>query len=289
MKLAAALLLALAAHAETVDRLLEQKLIREIERIDAGLDGVLGVSIIDLTTGRAINHHADASFPTASSIKVPVMIQLFKTMRAGTLKMDQPLIVTRQDMVAESPVAQAALDRGGATTLREMLTAMIEVSDNTATNILIRIAGIPNVNATLDSLGLPSIRLRRKMIDIAAAIRNEENTASPAEMAKLMAMLYHGKVIGADESRQMLEILALVKNEMRAAVPPATRVASKPGLLDGVRCESGVVFVEKRPFAISVMTAYLGDERNVVGEVTAAAHEYFAKLARANRYGRYVQ
>ena len=273
----------------TVETLLERKTLERIEKAGAALDGVLGVAAIDLSSGRVLSHHGDVLFPQASSIKVPVMIQVFRAAREGKLRLDDEVPVSTATVVEDSAAFERAAKTRGKMTARELVTVMIQHSDNSATNRLIDLVTMEAVNRTLDELDLVKTRLRRKMIDLAAAKRNEENVSTPLEMARLAGLLYQGKVIDAEASREMLEIMTLVKGAIRKAVPDTIRVAAKTGSLDGVRCETGVVFLDGRPFALSIASTYLAGDRNPVGEIARILLEYYDKLSRANRYGRFVR
>jgi beta-lactamase class A len=277
----------LAAAQPNVPELLEQKTLSRIRALDDAQEGALGVAAIDLTTGRTLAYHADAVFPTASTIKTPVMMELFRQVEAGLLRFDQRVPLAQKDLVDGSLRLQPLLARGPASaTVRELLEDMIEVSDNTAANKLIDMLGMARVNALLDEMGFPKTRLRRRMMDTAAAARDEENVSTPLEEARLAELLYRGKAVDEAASAQMLQIMKRVEAGMRRAVPAAVEVAAKPGDLPGARCEMGVVFLPKRPFALAVMSAYIRDERDPVPEVTALVYTYFDKLAHANSYGR---
>src|SRR5258706_7381822 len=135
---------------------------------------------------------------------------------------------------------------------------MIPLSDNSATNIIIDRIGIENVNALLDSLGLTHTRLRRKMMDVRAAAEGSESIATPREMVQLLEDLYRGKVLNKQMTDDFFSLLSVHKESyIPRELPEDLRVANKPGELEGVRNDSGIVFTGKRPFAISVMTTYL--------------------------------
>ena len=146
--------------------------------------------------------------------------------------------------------------------------------------------GRERVNRTMDDLGFPKTRLMRVMMDSAAAARDEENVSTPMEMARLMESIWSNKAADAESCREIIEILKLPGQEMKSAVPDGVEVAAKSGVLDGVRCETGIVFLERRPFALAVMTAYLDRGRNPVAEVTGMVYRHFEKVANANRFGR---
>jgi beta-lactamase class A len=276
----------LAIAETTAADLLEKKTIERIAKLDASLEGVLGVAAIDLTTGRTIAYHADAVFPTASTIKVPIMIQLFRAVRLGEVKFYDFIPVTVQELVEESPIVEKAAKGAGKITVRELLEGMIQVSDNTATNKLIELLGMAKVNRAMDEFGFLQTRLRRRMIDLAAAARNEENVSTPLEMARIMETIYRGKAVDESASREMLEVMTVTKADIRKVIPASIRVASKPGSLDGVKCEVAVVFLDKRPFVVSVYSTYMKGDSNPVEEVAAILFDYFERLAKANRYGR---
>ena len=268
-----------------VRELLEKKTLARIEHLDQNLDGALGFAAIDLTTGRTLSYNATAVFPTASSIKLPIMIELFRQARAGGLRLDQQVPLTPADLVDGSLRLAVMLRRGAATaTVRELLEAMIEVSDNSATNKLIDLVGMDRVNRNLDALGFPETRLRRKMMDWVDT-EHRENISTPLEMARLMEAVYRGKAGHEADCAEMLKIMKRVEAAMRAAVPARVEVAAKPGEIPGVHCETGIVFIPKRPFALAVMSAFIDDAKNPVAEVTSIVYSLFDQLGRSNRYG----
>jgi beta-lactamase class A len=286
---AALLLLCLAGMAQNrpaAAELFQAKLVSQLRSIEERSSGVLGYAVIDLDTGRTLTRNADTVFPQASSIKIPIMMQVFEQAKEGRLKLSDPVTLTAKDTVEGSGHLRLLLrSRPLTITVEELVAAMIETSDNTATNRLIAIVGMERVNAMLDRLGFRQTRLRRIMLDAEAAARNNENVSTPMEMAKLAELLYRGKAVDADASRRMLEIMKLVSADFRAAIPPGVAVASKPGEVTGVRCETGVVYVKGRPFVLSVASAFLDEPENPVREVARLVYEHFAKLARSNKFG----
>ncbi len=286
MRLLFFLLLGTVAWCQTeVSHLLEHKTMERLRAYDAGFDGVLGVAAIDLSTGRVLAYQADAVFPQASSIKIPIMLQVFRDARAGRLSLSDTVELTRQDIVGGSGQLQKKLESGPLRlTVREQLEAMIVSSDNVATNKLIAQAGMDRVNRTLDELHLVSTRLRRIMMDQNAARAGLENISTPMEMARLVEMIHRETAAAPEDCREMLAVMKRVKAGMRKAVPPEVEVASKPGGVSGVSCETGLVLLPGRPFVLSVMSTYLG-EKSPVEDVARLIYAHFERLARANRYG----
>jgi beta-lactamase class A len=177
-------------------------------------------------------------------------------------------------------------------TLRDLATIMVAVSDNSATNVLIDRVGMDNVNAMLDSLGLSHTRLRRKMMDLEAAKHGRENISTPREMMSLLEAIYRGKVLNQESTADFFKVLSTNKASwIPRDLPADVRVANKPGALEAVRNDSGIVFVEGRPYVICVMTSFLRNERDgeeAISKISLAAWRMFDRLSRATEYGRVV-
>ncbi len=274
----------------TVTELLEKRTLEALAGVERSLEGVLGVAALDLDTGWMFGHNLDTVFPQASSIKIPVMVEVFRAARAGRIRLEERVRLGPEDVVGGSGKLRQELKRGPLEiTVRELIERMIRDSDNVATNRLISLVGMEEVNHTLDGLGLFATRLRRRMMDSVAATRDEENVSTPREMARLAEMLYHGRVVDEEACRRMLTVLKTVEAGIRKAVPREVPVASKPGSVPGVRCETGIVFLPGRPFVLSVMGTFLGDKDDPIEPVTRIVYAHFERLARSNRYGHRVR
>ncbi len=175
-------------------------------------------------------------------------------------------------------------------TNRDLAQFMVAVSDNAAANILIDRVGKDNVNATLRALGLSKTMLRRKMVDIAAARRGDENVATPQEMVRLLEAIYKNKVLNKEGTAALMKQLSTLKQSyIPRLLPENVQVANKPGELEAVRTDSGIVFAANRPFAICVMSAYDRDERaaeRAISEVALEAYRYFEMRGKTSDYGR---
>lgn len=272
--------------------LLWQKLESTVNDVDRNLDGVLGVAILDLSSGKKLLVHADDVFPQASSIKIAVLAELYRQAQDGKLKLTDLYTVQASDLVADSDIMNGLTPGVTRITLRDLATMMVAVSDNSATNVLIDRVGMENVNALMDSLGLAHTRLRRKMMDLKAAGEGRENISTPAEMMTLLDDLYRGKVLNQQMTTDFFKMLSTHKDSwIPRLLPDDLKIANKPGALEGVRNDSGVVFVEKRPYILCVMTTYLRRERDgedAISNISLAAWRMFDRLARASEYGRVV-
>jgi beta-lactamase class A len=276
-----------AAAQDDNHALLRDKLAAANGQIASAHDGVMGVAIKDLTSGEEILINSDLIFPTGSSIKIPVLIELHKQVAEGKYKLTDQRWVERRDIVAGSGVLQHFSDHASNLSLRDLAVLMIVLSDNTATNMLIDQVGMTSVNRTLDELGLKPIRLQRKMIDVAASARGDENLATPRAAMQLMEKLWRGEVVSRKLSDDVLTILRLRKNSpIPKLLPQTIEIANKPGGIEGVACDWGLVFVPNRPYAIAVMTSYNGgDADEAIAKISRLAYDYFARLARSTKYG----
>jgi len=273
-------------------QILWQKLGAEIGGIDQHLDGVMGVAIEDLTSGDHYFLHEDEVFAQASSIKITVLANLYLQAQQGNLKLTDSYTVQSSDLVPDSDIMGGLTPGVTRLTLRDLATMMVAVSDNSATNVLIDRVGMPNVNAMLDSLGLRHTRLRRKMMDLQAAKEGRENISSPHEMMTLLDAIYRGKVLNKESTADFFSMLSTNRDSwIPRDLPAGLKIANKPGSLEAVRNDSGIVFVEGRPYVICVMTSFLRNEREgeeAISKISLAAWRMFDRLSRASEYGRVV-
>ncbi len=289
MRTIAAFLLALPLLGQDPAALLEAKLMERIRQIDQRFDGVMGVAILDLSTGKTLALNGDLVTTQASLIKVPILAAAFQKIESGALALDQKVEMTEKDKAGGSGTLDARLGpQPVSVTVEELLTLMIRDSDNTATNKVIALTGMDSVNQLMAQLGLRATRLRRIMMDSAAAKRNEENTSTPLEMVRLFEFIYRERLISRNASRRMIEMLKLVQADFRAALPRGVVSASKPGAVPGVRTEAGIVFLEGRPYILAVMCSLTAGNLNPIRDVVEAVHSYFVRIAQSNRYGHRV-
>jgi beta-lactamase class A len=272
--------------------ILWQKLESTIHDVDQRLDGVMGAAIEDLSTGEQSFLRENEVFAQASSIKIAVLAELYLQAQQGKLKLADLYTVQSSDLVADSDIMGGLTPGVTRVTLRDLATMMVAVSDNSATNVLIDRIGMENVNAMLDSMGLAHTRLRRKMMDLEAARQGRENISTPREMMILLESIYRGKLLNKEPTADFFKVLSTNKDSwIPRDLPAGLKIANKPGALEGVRNDSGIVFVEGRPYVICVMTAFLENERDgeeAITKVSQAAWKMFDRLSRASEYGRVV-
>jgi beta-lactamase class A len=251
---------------------LTQKFERRALEIAARVDGVMGYAIVDLTSGDRFVHLEHETFPTASTIKLAILYDLFKQSEEGKLNLDEPIVLDRTKAVGGTGVLA---DLGTPTlSIRDYAMLMVRLSDNTATNVLIDRLGMDKIAKRMQGLGLTATRLRRHMMDTAAARRGDENVSTPDELVRLLQTI--GKTPDA---------VAMLKkskeSRLRRGLPPGIETADKPGELDGVRVDAGIVYAKNRPYVFAVMTTFLKDEtegERAIEDLSRSAYEYFSRL-----------
>jgi beta-lactamase class A len=262
------------------------------------LDGVLGVAILDLNSGQTLLVHPDEIFPQASSIKIAVLAELYRQAQqaargvGGNATLKDRYVVRAADIVPDSSILGGLTAGVTSLTNRDLATIMIAVSDNSATNVLIDRVGMDNVARLTGSLGLAHTQLRRKMMDLQAAAQGRENISTPREMMTFLEQIYRGKVIESPLLDDFFTVLATHKDSwIPRDLPPDLKIANKPGELEGVRNDSGIVFVKNRPYVICVMTTYLASERageEAIARISRLSYDLFDRLGRASDLGRVI-
>jgi beta-lactamase class A len=238
-----------------------------------------------------LEHLASAPFPTASCIKIAILYELFVQADEGRVPLDTPEPLPESARVAGSGVLFRL--RSPVLSLRDVATLMVLVSDNFATNVLIDRLGMDRINARMHSLGVPGIQLRRRMIDIEAARRGDENTAAPNDLAKLLDIIRRGQGLTTASRDAALALLSNSKSTpMTRSLPPGTRIASKPGGLEGVQADAGIVFLEGHPYVFVAMCSWLNDDDAGAAAISRASrivYDYFSRIASGGKYGQFIE
>jgi beta-lactamase class A len=252
----------------------------------------MGVAIVDLTDSRAILKNADRVFPTASSIKIAILLELYHQEQQaregaqGKARLNDVYDFDPKVLVDFSAIMVGLTPGLTKVTNHDIAQFMIAVSDNTAANVLINRLGMENVNSNLKNLGLTKTMLRRKMMDFESAKRGNENVSTPQEMARLLEAIYKGKALNKELTAEFIKQLSTLKeSEIPHDLPEGIQVANKPGSLKGVRTDSGIVFAKDCPFAISIMTQNARDERGAeraISTLALEAYRYFETRGKAS-------
>ncbi len=283
------LLSAQLIFAQSAKDILKQKAEKQLQDIVNSSPFLTGVMAVDLTTGDSFGINKDIVFAQASAIKIPILMEVYKQAndKKFALADTRPLAAT--NTVGGSGILNAMADPVSLS-IRNYCMLMIGLSDNSATNTLIDLVGLKNINETMQSLGLKNTRVQRKMIDQPASLRNEENISTPAEAVKILKLLYDGKFIDKATSDEIL--ITLQKNpvensKLAKGIPSNVKIAFKPGGMGGVSTEWGIVYLAKHPYAIAVMENYKAGPapQDVIASASKALFDYYSKMSKATNYG----
>ena len=267
-----------------------------IERRVAEVPGaVVAVAWRDLETGDSLDIASDSVFHAASTMKVPVMIELFRRHERGELPLDEPILLENEfaSIVDGSPYSLDAGDDsdsalyarvGSPVPVRELMRRMIDRSSNLATNALIEIVGATRVTATSAALGAPGMRVLRGVEDGKAYEAGLSNTTTARALASLMRAIETGRAGNSASTAAMRAILLgqQFNDEIPAGLPPGTPVAHKTGSITAVRHDAAIVYPPDRaPYVLVILTRGIPDpgtasalmadiSRLVWGEATGA-------------------
>ena len=248
---------------------------------------MIGVAVKNLETGETFFINENLIFPQGSAIKIPILIEVIKQASEGKFKLTDKIKIEKKHQVGGSGVLKEFGDGTSELSIYDLAVLMITVSDNTATNILIDLVGMENVNKTLEKLGLKNTKLQRKMIRPDASARGEENLSTPLEAMKLMEMLYKGEVISKEISNQVIDILKKRKEaNLNKYLPEDIPIANKPGGIEGVTCEWGIVYLPRHPYVIVVMSNYnLKSANETIAQISKIIYEHFWRISLSTKYG----
>jgi len=268
---------------------LAAKLRTELHRIADDTKGVVGAQVIDLATGERMGVNDTLTFPQGSAIKIPLLIELYHQDDAGALKLSTRVPVRLADRTGGSGLLQNLGDGTSELSLGDLAMFMITVSDNTATNLLIDRVGMEKVNATTRALGVPDVKLQRKMIRPRDSFAGNENIATPSGAATIMAKIAKCELpMSKERCGELRRLLEIPKGgPIEASVPEGVRVAWKPGDIEGVNTAWGLVDLPGRPYVVVGMVNYSDADEGMkaLRRIADAAYGYFHVLARSTPYG----
>jgi beta-lactamase class A len=246
---------------------------------EVNLSGTAGVSLIG-PDGATWQHLGDRIFNPASTLKIPVMVEIYRKIDAGELHLDDPWTLTDDLRVGGSGVLNQM--RSGATiTLYDLLYLMISISDNLATDALINMAGVEAINRTTADLGMKNSRLAGTLSE-AFAGAPELGRATPNDYAGAIRAILDGKAAAEESCQAMTALLETQQNRRRIArylsapVPlsETIRWGSKTGTTRGVCNEAGFIIGSNGRLILSVYTEHYADTHvaeQVIGEIARAA------------------
>ena len=228
---------------------------------------------LDAKPGEEILINPALRFHAASTMKVPVMIEVFRRAEARRLRLDDKVLVTNQfkSIHDGTPFVLAATEDsdgemykalGTKVTYRQLVEASITVSSNLATNILIEQLGVPNIQGTVDIMGASGMQVRRGVEDQKAFDAGKNNTTDAMGLLTLFEALGKGKAISAKASAEMVEILKRQKfnDGIPAGLPTGTVMAHKTGTITRIHHDAGIVYAP-RPYVLVILTRGIADQK----------------------------
>lgn len=295
MPLALVLAVGSAPDRATLAPFLPQDSLRwAIERRIGNVNGaVVGVAFHDLQTGDTLFSNADDSFHAASTMKVPVMIELFRRIDARALRLDQGILLVNQfgSIVDGSPFSLDAGDDsdssaytliGRRVPVRELIDRMITRSSNLATNALIELVSADHANATAHELGARNIRVLRGVEDGKAFRAGLNNRTTARDLAVLLEAIEAGRAASRSSCDAMRDILLRQEfsAEIPAGLPAGTKVAHKTGWITGVLHDAAIVYpANRKPYVLVVLTRGIPEEkvaRQLIVDISRLVYEHAA-------------
>ena len=282
----------------------ESGVISAIQDFTAHTEGIIGVAAKHLETDKRVSHNADTIFFTASTLKVPLLVELYRQVDAGIIDVHQRIDLTDALRVPGSGVLKE-LAAGLQPTVHDLAMLMIIISDNTATDILYNQVGGDNINNTMQQLGLThthipmtcrellygitgldtenpvhtyqlaSDRLKKRefVLEGDGFSEDKSDVSSPNDMCRLLELIYDGDILSSRSREAVLDILKRqqLSTVIPHALPSGTVVAHKTGSYHTVRCDVGIVFAPTGPYTVAIMAKQMTDGDRLSVDVSLAA------------------
>jgi D-alanyl-D-alanine carboxypeptidase (penicillin-binding protein 5/6) len=260
--------------------------------------GDVGIAIKHLKSGESYEYKADRPMPTASLIKLPVMIATYEAVDKEKLSLAEFIELKKADQVPGSGILTSHFSPGTKISLRDAIRLMIVYSDNTATNLVLDKLGLPATNECMERLGCSDTKINSKVFRADTSIAKDRSkqfglgSTSARDMVKLCEMLHDGKLVNAKASKQMMDHLYANDDKLKVPrlLPPGTKVAHKTGSVNSSRTDAGIIDTPSGPIAYCILTNKNKDQRwtddnegdRFCAEIGAAIYKYFNPKGKAS-------
>lgn len=255
--------------------------------------GKVAVAVKDLQSGEEFYLNADEPMPTASLIKLAIMVEAYKQADEKKLDLSKMVTLTKDDKVPGSGILTSHFSDGATFCVRDAIRLMIAYSDNTATNLVLDQVGIKNVNTRMEELGLKNTRVHAKVFKGSTTSIDPERTKkyglgsiTAREAVQLLELIQTNKAASPESCQAMIAHLKTCddKDKMTRLLPAGTVVAHKTGSVDATKTDAGIIYSpnpkdkkKPRPVALCVLTTDNEDKRWVKDN---AGHVTIGKIAR---------
>jgi D-alanyl-D-alanine carboxypeptidase (penicillin-binding protein 5/6) len=263
-------------------------------------EGEVAVAVKHLKTGEGFAHQADVPMPTASLIKLPIMVEAYRQVAEGKLALTDQVTFRDEDKTPGSGVLSTHFSNGATFSLRDAIRLMIAYSDNTATNLVLAKIGLPATAETMEKLGLPNTKAHSYVFRQGTSIFPERSkefglgSTTAGEMIKLLDELHAKKLVTAAACDEMLAHLRTCEDKrIPKLLPAGSKVAHKTGSVTAVRTAAGIIEAKSGPIALCVLTRDNKDQRwtddngaeVLTSKIALAVYENFEGPVAADRGG----
>ena len=249
-----------------------QAMVASLENLAYNYSGHVGIYIKDLNSDKVWEYNPDRLFPSASLIKVPIMIAVCDKIKGGELSLDTQIKLTRRDRAGGSGSLKWVRE-GTSLSVMEIIYKMITESDNTATRMLLDYAGMDYFQKAFERMGLVYTKIYPEGFSLTSGWVARENYTTAREMAGLMERIYKGEVVDRNLSEFMLEVLKHNKSRsrLRKGLPLGWEIGHKTGLLRRSCHDVGIVFSPRGDYLISVLTSEVPNYASAKGFISSVA------------------
>lgn len=256
-----------------------QNLAQEIKNKLYNFPGNVGLVIKDLKNGKAILYNQDKLFPSASLVKIPIMVVCFQAIEEKKIKLtDQYRLQTKYKTRGSGILRYSP--NGKKFTLAELIELMITKSDNTATNMLTEILGFDYLNNCFQKMGLKNTNFSRNVMDIKKYYRGIENYTTASDIAQILDKIYYYQLVNPEASEKMLTLLKKqeIRDRLPRYLPGYVEIAHKTGLFDNVCHDAGIIFHPQGDFLISLLVSDHREHhlaKKLIGQIAKITFEYY--------------
>jgi beta-lactamase class A len=267
----------------------DSSLTLQIKKELSSVKGHFAVAFKDLQTGEELLMNERESFHAASTMKTPVMIEVFKQAEAGRFSLSDSIAV-HQNFRSIADESEFILDQksdsdqelykhmGQKQDIRDLLRRMIVSSSNLATNMIIELVGAKSVNQTMRNLGAKDITVLRGVEDIKAYDKGLNNTTTAYDQMLIYSKLAAGKIAGPESTQSMINILLEQEHKeiIPARLPKEVKVAHKTGFITGIQHDAGIIFLpDGRKYVLVLLSKNLQDEKAGVDVLVRVSQMFY--------------